>query len=65
MILGAFIVTSRAMWGNDQAALVEPSGFERLVKYICVSEASLGEGVKKVYQSELSSLKKCGGFLDE
>ena len=48
----------RAMWGSDQAASVEPGGFERLVKYIRVTEASLGDGVKKVYASEQSSLKR-------
>ena len=48
----------RAMWGSDQAASVEPGGFERLVKYIRVAEASVGDGVKKVYNSELASLKK-------
>ncbi len=52
------ITLDRAMWGNDQAASVEPSGFERLVKYIRVAEQSLGDGVKKVYESELPSLKK-------
>jgi alkyl hydroperoxide reductase subunit AhpC len=44
--------------GFDVAASVEPGGFERLVKYIRVTEASLGDGVKKVYASEQSSLKK-------
>lgn len=48
----------RAMWGGDQAASVEPGGFEKLVKYIRVTEQSLGDGVKKVYPSEMSSLKK-------
>jgi len=48
----------RAMWGNDQAASVEPVGFRKLVKYIRVTEQALGDGVKKVYKSELSSLKK-------
>ncbi len=52
------ITLDRAMWGGDQAASVEPSGFERLVKYIRVAEQSLGDGVKKVYDSELPSLKK-------
>jgi Sialic acid synthase len=46
------------MWGSDQAASVEPGGFERLVKYIRVSEAALGDGVKKVYPSEMGSLKR-------
>lgn len=52
------ITLDRAMWGSDQAASVEPGGFERLVRYVRVTEASLGDGVKKVYDSELSSLKK-------
>jgi len=52
------LTLDRAMWGSDQAASVEPGGFERLVKYIRVTEASLGDGVKKVYDSEMSSLKK-------
>jgi N-acetylneuraminate synthase len=52
------ITLDRAMWGSDQAASVEPGGFERLVKYIRVTEASLGDGIKRVYDSELSSLRK-------
>ncbi len=52
------LTLDRAMWGSDQAASVEPSGFERLVKYVRVAEASLGDGIKRVYDSELPSLKK-------
>ena len=52
------LTLDRAMWGSDQAASVEPGGFERLVKYIRVTEASLGDGVKKVYDSEQLSLKR-------
>lgn len=61
--LGASLVErhltlDRAMWGSDQAASVEPAGFERLVKYIRVTESALGDGVKRVYESEKTSLKK-------
>jgi N-acetylneuraminate synthase len=52
------ITLDRAMWGSDQAASVEPGGFERLVKYIRVTEESLGDGVKKVYASEMPSLRR-------
>jgi N-acetylneuraminate synthase len=52
------LTLDRAMWGSDQAASVEPGGFERLVKYVRVSEASLGDGVKRVYESEKPSMKK-------
>jgi N-acetylneuraminate synthase len=52
------ITLDRAMWGSDQAASVEPGGFERLVKYIRVTEQSLGDGIKRVFESELPSQKK-------
>jgi len=52
------ITLDRAMWGSDQSASVEPGGFEKLVKYIRVTEQSVGDGMKKVYDSEQSSLKK-------
>jgi N-acetylneuraminate synthase len=37
---------------------VEPGGFERLVKYVRVTEQSLGDGVKVVYESEMGARKK-------
>ena len=59
------LTLDRAMWGSDQAASVEPGGFERLVKYIRVTEASLGDGVKKVYESEQGSMKKLRRVVNE
>jgi len=59
------ITMDRAMWGSDQSASVEPGGLRRLVKYIRVVEASLGDGEKKVYASEkgiLSKLRKVDSF---
>jgi N-acetylneuraminate synthase len=52
------ITLDRAMWGSDQAASVEPSGFHRLVRDIRVIEKSMGDGVKRVYDSELPIRKK-------
>ncbi|MEA5078510.1 MAG: N-acetylneuraminate synthase family protein [Anaerolineaceae bacterium] len=52
------ITLDRAMWGSDQSASVEPGGFEKLVKYVRVTEQAVGDGVKRVYDSEMSSLKK-------
>jgi N-acetylneuraminate synthase len=52
------ITLDRAMWGSDQAASVEPGGMERLVKYIRVTEQSLGDGVKRVYDSEVPSMRR-------
>jgi len=67
--LGACLVErhftlDRALWGTDQAASVEPGGFERLVKYIRVTEQALGDGVKRVYDSELPVLKKLRRVTD-
>ena len=59
------LTLDRAMWGSDQAASVEPGGFERLVKYIRVTEASLGDGVKKVYDSEKPSIARLRRVKDE
>jgi len=59
------LTLDRAMWGSDQAASVEPLGFEKLVKYIRVTEASLGDGVKKVYESEKGSMKKLRRVVSE
>ncbi len=52
------VTLDRAMWGSDQAASVEPQGVRTLVKYIRVTEKALGDGEKKVYDSEQSTLKK-------
>lgn len=52
------ITLDRAMWGTDQAASVEIGGLERLVRSIRDIEQALGDGIKRVYPSELSAQKK-------
>lgn len=52
------ITLDRAMWGTDQAASVEIMGLYKLVHDVRDIERSLGDGVKKVYESELNSLNK-------
>lgn len=52
------ITLDRAMWGSDQAASVEPGGLARLVRDIRTIETALGDGVKRVYESELGPMKK-------
>ncbi len=52
------ITLDRAMWGGDQAASIEPGGFRRLVKYIRVTEEALGDGLKQVYESEKSYMRR-------
>jgi N-acetylneuraminate synthase len=52
------ITLDRTMWGSDQAASVEPSGLLRLVRDIRVIDRALGDGVKRVYESELGPRAK-------
>jgi N-acetylneuraminate synthase len=52
------ITLDRAMWGTDQAASVEITGLGRLVGYIRDIERSMGDGVKRVYDSEIGPRKK-------
>ena len=47
------ITLDRAMWGTDHAASVELSGLERLVGQIRDVERAVGDGIKRVYDSEL------------
>lgn len=57
-VLERHITLDRAMWGSDQAASVEPQGLQRLVRDIRVIETALGDGKKRVYESELANLAK-------
>jgi len=52
------ITLDRAMWGGDQAASVEPGGLTRLVRDIRAIERALGDGVKKVYESEHAAMSR-------
>jgi N-acetylneuraminate synthase len=63
VVLGAsfverHITLDRSMWGTDQAASVEIGGFERLVSNIRDIEKAMGDGVKKVYDSEIGPRAK-------
>ncbi len=52
------ITLDRAMWGTDHAASVEPGGLERLVRDIRLVEQSLGDGIKRLFDSEISVRNK-------
>jgi sialic acid synthase SpsE len=52
------VTLDRAMWGSDQSASVEPPGLQRLVRDIRIVESALGDGVKKVYESELKPMSR-------
>jgi N-acetylneuraminate synthase len=62
-VLGACVIErhitlDRAMWGSDQAASVEPQGIARLVRDIREYEIAAGDGIKRVYDSEVPIMQK-------
>jgi N-acetylneuraminate synthase len=52
------VTLDRAMWGTDQAASVEPGGLIKLVEDVRKVERAMGDGVKRVYESELGPMAK-------
>lgn len=52
-VIERHITLDRAMWGTDHPASVEPWGFMRLVRDIRSVQEALGDGIKKVYPSEI------------
>jgi len=52
------ITLSRAMYGSDQAASLEPKALERMVRDIRILEIVLGDGKKRIWDSELPVQKK-------
>lgn len=63
VVLGAasverHITLDRTMWGSDHAASLEPQGLYRLLRDIRLIPTLLGDGHKKVYESEKPIIKK-------
>ena len=61
--LGACVVErhvtmERSMWGSDQAASLGPSGITRLVRDIRLVEMAMGDGEKRVFESEKPIIQK-------
>jgi len=63
VVLGAtsierHITLDRTLYGSDQAASLEPTGLERLVRDVRNVEKVLGDGKKRVWESEIPVMKK-------
>lgn len=56
------ITLDRNMWGSDQKASIEPTGMFRFVRDIRNIEKALGDGIKKVYESEIEVARKLRYF---
>ena len=52
------ITIDRTLYGHDQAASLEPLGLRRLVRDIRMIDKILGDGKKRIWDSELETVKK-------
>jgi N-acetylneuraminate synthase len=52
------ITLSRALWGSDQSASLEPAELNELVRDIRFVESALGDGVKRVMEREIPVMQK-------
>jgi len=67
-VLGARIVEkhftlNRAMKGTDHAFSLEPVGLRKMMRDLERTHAALGDGVKKIYESEKAPIVKMGKSL--
>jgi len=63
VLMGACVVErhitlDRSMYGSDQAASLEPQGLKRMVRDIRLVPQIMGDGIKKVYDSEQLIIEK-------
>jgi N-acetylneuraminate synthase len=59
------ITLDRSMWGSDQRISLEPPHLERLVKEARIIERALGDGVKRLYDSEKLAMVKLRKYCGE
>jgi N-acetylneuraminate synthase len=52
------ITLDKTMWGSDQFASLEPEELVQLVSQIRLAEHALGDGIKRVYDSEIPAMTK-------
>ena len=52
------ITLDRTMYGSDQAASLEPEGLKRFVRDVRTVNVILGDGKKRIWESEIPSQKK-------
>lgn len=57
-VIEKHITLDRAMWGTDQGASIDFSGLRRIIRDLKTIPVWLGDGVKKVYDSEVKVKEK-------
>ena len=58
------ITLDRSMYGSDQSASVEPSGFRQLIGAVRKIELAMGDGIKKTIEAEAPIAKNLRQHLD-
>ncbi len=58
------ITLDRSMYGSDQAASLEKRGLELMVGYIRSIPTILGDGVKRITETEQTNSQKLRYYLD-
>lgn len=58
VLIERHITLDRQMWGSDQKASLAPKDLHQLVADIRQGEKALGDGVKRVYETELQSMAR-------
>ena len=58
------LTLERTMYGSDQAASLEKTGFERMIRDVKLVEDVLGDGKKRVWDSEIPVMKKLRNIKD-
>jgi N-acetylneuraminate synthase/sialic acid synthase len=54
---------NRTLKGTDHAFSLEPQGLQKMVRDLNRAAVALGDGVKKVYETELAPLRKMGKMI--
>lgn len=57
-VIELHLTLDRTMYGSDQAASIEPQGVFKLMEYIKLIEQMKGDGVKRIYDSEIPIIAK-------
>jgi len=58
------ITLSRAMYGSDQAASIEPEGLRKLVGGVRKIEAAMGDGIKRIIKDEIPIAQKLRAHIN-
>ncbi len=56
------VTFDRTLWGSDQAASLEPDGLRKMIRDIRQIDEILGDGIKKVYDTEIPIKNKLRRF---